>query len=348
MQLVAFNNLKFGYQKDHPIFYDLSFDIKNASANKEGFVVALMGISGSGKSTLLKLILNIERPQSGSISFFGQPVISYLPQESILFEHLSPFENARYFSTISYYKNRFDKQLFNELAQSLQIDDILKTAKSIAQLSGGQKQRIALLRALSIKPDILLLDEPTNGLDADVKLLFLSKLKEIVIAYNLLVIYVTHHKLEAEIVADEIIFLSKNQQTGFIDRVYQNSLLNFVKQPPLLEAVKVFKYPQPNLLKCKIENNCLVLCNGDNGFTISVHSAQINYSKDNGFRVETIIENALYVTMKFVGSHNLITVDRQHFQNVSNVSLSGIFITYDSNGNSNGSLTLRDNNLIHE
>jgi ABC-type multidrug transport system ATPase subunit len=350
MQSILFDKLSFGYRKDQPIFEELTFTISNKAVKDDGYVVMLMGGSGSGKSTLLKLILGIERPRAGKIDFAGGPVISYLPQEAVLFDHLSAMANARYFATTAHYKTRFDEQLFRELAASLQIEDVLGSSTPVAQLSGGQKQRLSLLRALSIRPDILLLDEPTNGLDADVKLLFLTKLREIIRAFNLLVVYVTHHKLEAEILGDEIVFLDKNRQRGYIDRVYQDKLIDFIERPPLAEAVKVFKYPQPNLLKCRLDGRQLLL-SGDDGadhFMISVSSSDIAYTANGGYRVVTAVENALYVNIQLEAAGNLITVERRGYRDSGFVTLSGIFTMYDHNGNAGGKLSIQKNELVDE
>src|ERR1700761_9223999 len=107
MQSIKFENVGFGYRKGQKIFRDLSFGISNSYFSGNGYVVVLMGASGSGKSTLLKLMLQTEKPQEGQVVFGTQPVMSYLPQEPVLFDHLSPLNNARYFSTIAHYKGRF-------------------------------------------------------------------------------------------------------------------------------------------------------------------------------------------------------------------------------------------------
>jgi ABC-type multidrug transport system ATPase subunit len=350
MQSILFDKLTFGYRKNQPIFKDLTFTVTNKSVKDDGYVVMLMGSSGSGKSTLLRLILGIERPGTGSVEFAAEPVISYLPQEAVLFDHLSALANARYFASVAHYKARFDEQLFKELAASLQIEDVLKSSTPVAQLSGGQKQRLSLLRALSIRPDILLLDEPTNGLDADVKLLFLTKLREIIRAFNLLVVYVTHHKLEAEILADEVIFLSKNRRKGYIDRVYQDKLIDFIEHPPLAEAVRVFKYPQPNLLKCRLEGRQLLLSEGADAdhFMISVNSSDIAYTTTRGLRVMTAVENTLYVNLRLEGTGNLITVERRDYIDSGFVTLSGIFTMYDSDGNAGGKINIHKNEVADE
>jgi ABC-type multidrug transport system ATPase subunit len=350
MKSLKFENITFGYDAKIPIFQNLSFEIKTPTLNK-GHITALMGSSGSGKSTLLKLILGTEKPQKGNILCNPQqPIIAYLPQEPILFEHLSAIQNARYFESTSFYKKRFDEILFSELVQSLNIFDVLQTQKSVSELSGGQRQRLSLLRALSIRPDILLLDEPTNGLDAEVKLQFLNKLREIVLKYNLLVIYVTHHKLETELLVDEIIYLSKDEQTGYINRIFQDSLLGFIEKPPLLEAVKVFNYPKPNLLKFSLDSNYLKQYQNDmtDFFYLCIEDKQIKFSPDKGFDYKIISSNPIYSLLELTDSQQILSVYSGVVPNDSNMKLhlDGNILQYKADNFFDKVVNIQNNQII--
>ncbi|NVO03004.1 MAG: ABC transporter ATP-binding protein, partial [Bacteroidetes bacterium] len=89
MKKLLLDNLTFGYSKNEILFDKVSIDLSN-EANK-GLVIALMGESGSGKTTLLKLLLGIEKPLLGAINLDPKDsVLSYVPQEPVLFDHLSP------------------------------------------------------------------------------------------------------------------------------------------------------------------------------------------------------------------------------------------------------------------
>lgn len=342
---ISIEDLTFGYLKDRPIFKDLGFEIKHPGGSG-GRVVALMGASGSGKSTLLKLLLKIEEPAKGQIRFGGDPVLAYVPQEPVLFEHLTALDNARYFSSAKAFRDRFDQELFAELARSLQLDEVLNGSGSVLALSGGQKQRISLLRAMSIRPDILLLDEPTTGLDAEVKLLFLSKVRAIADRFGLLVIYVTHHKLEAELLADEVVFLSKDPQTQTISQIVRGELVEFIDAPPLLDAVKVFRYPQPNLLTCRIAEGQLQLADQEkDAFTINVMPGQAVFSAHAGFAIEQRTENALYTNLKLKGTPALLTFPRTQIKPGNYLQLTGEFITYDLSGFAGSKITIQENML---
>lgn len=339
MKTLNFNNVNFSYKNGTPIFKDLNLTL---NADK-GHVVALMGASGSGKSTIFKLILNNEKPNKGKIEFnIPDPIIAYLPQEPVLFEHLSPMQNARYFQRSSHYKKHFNEPLFFDLIKSLNILDVLEESKSVLELSGGQRQKLSLLRALSIQPDILLLDEPTTGLDANVKLQFLNKLREIVLKYGLMVIYITHHKLETEMIADEIVYLSTNNGTG--STIYRNDILNFIKQPPILEALEVFSYPKPNILLGKIQNNIFVPIDeksSSNIFYLGLTEDKIIFSNA-GLEYDIIASNAINTIIRFKGSEQQINLSTEKIptDKTSHITFEGTFNTYKLNGEFLNTLTI--------
>lgn len=249
MKNIHINNISFSYKKGKAVFRDFSLQL--GQEGNTGKVTAIMGSSGSGKSTLMKLLLGIEKPGTGTIKMFpGNPVFSYVPQEPVLFEHLSIKDNARYFQFAGAFKKRFNENLYNELVKSLGLGEVVEAKKSVLELSGGQKQRLSLLRALSIEPDFLLLDEPCNGLDAEVKRSFLNKLREITQRYGLFVLYITHHKLEAQLVADDVVYLTQdNAET--VSHAAQGTITEFMEHPPVLEAAHIFRFPDVKILPVK-------------------------------------------------------------------------------------------------
>ena len=100
MKFLRCDQLSFGYNNETLLFKDLNLSLKSLNPGK-GSVIALMGPSGRGKTTLLNLLLQTLSPTKGAIaSNPANPVISYVPQDPVLFDHLSPEQNARYFSRI--------------------------------------------------------------------------------------------------------------------------------------------------------------------------------------------------------------------------------------------------------
>lgn len=292
MKAIEIDNLAFSYSKKSKIFENFSLQIK--CGYSEGYVYGLMGASGSGKSTLLKLLLGIETGFQGVINFTPHNlIISYVPQEAVLFEHLSIKENGEYLKNIELYENRFDQNLFDSLTEILDLRSVLKSSQSVLELSGGQKQKLSLLRALSVNPDILFLDEPCNGLDAEVKRQFLFKLRKLIIDRNILAIYVTHHKSEALIVSDEVIYLTKDTVSRTVVNKVQEKALRFITHPPSFESAQVFRFPDYNSLQCSIVDGLIGISEA-NKDKILFDSDSIKLSNEQGFEYEVINQNEIY------------------------------------------------------
>lgn len=141
--------------------------------------VAIIGPNGGGKSTLLKLILGLEKAESGVIKIEGKlpskirSKIGYVPQFGSFDRHFpmrvrdvvlsSNVKNNAFFPWFS--SDEIEKA--ESLLAQLKIDAFSK--QRFGTLSGGQKQRALIARALFHDPDILILDEPTASVDSEVE-----------------------------------------------------------------------------------------------------------------------------------------------------------------------------------
>lgn len=150
---------------------DVSFEVE------QGALALLTGPSGAGKSTLLKLVLAIERPESGTIRVSDRDIarlrkssIPYLRrnvgavfQDFKLLPDASPLENvALALQALGLPRGEVAKRARGAL-QRVELDPDLR--RPCRCLSGGEQQRVALARALVGEPAILLADEPTGNLD---------------------------------------------------------------------------------------------------------------------------------------------------------------------------------------
>lgn len=257
MTTIYFKQVSFGYKPNKPVIKNATFAFQTKESER-GYVVAIMGSSGSGKSTLLRLTAGLERPNEGQVSTDPiNPIMSYVPQDPVLFEHLSPLENARYFQNISAYQGKFIEESFAEVRDTLGLEKIL-TTPDVGSLSGGERQRISLLRALSVRPDLLLMDEPLTGLDAHIKLDLLQKLRWILSRQPMLVLYVTHHPSEALLIADEIVYILKQQSSPTASDIIRGPVKEFVEKPAVLEAARLFSDVPLNVLICRrLDSNTL-------------------------------------------------------------------------------------------
>jgi energy-coupling factor transporter ATP-binding protein EcfA2 len=188
------------------------------------------------------------------------------------------------------------------------MNGVFNRKTKVTDLSGGEKQRLMLLRALSIKPDFLLMDEPTTGLDSDVKLHFLNQVREIVLDQSILAIYVTHHKLETELIMDEIIYFDSNNSTG-IDHVYQKDIETFMDTPPVLDAVSALNYPLVNLVRFSIGNDGYInACEAEakESFIISLQPSITSFSKKGGIPIKLINTNHIFSLFEITGGQRIV------------------------------------------
>ena len=138
-----------------------------------GEFIALVGPNGSGKTTVLKLLLGLERPDSGRIELFGANAalgrnrIGYVPQQGApdpAFP-ISVWEAVRMgrLRPLSRKSGAEDRVAVEEALEQAEITDL--TNRPYRTLSGGQRRRVLVARALAAKPEFLILDEPTANMD---------------------------------------------------------------------------------------------------------------------------------------------------------------------------------------
>ena len=192
--------------------------------------LALFGASGSGKSLTLEAVAGLVTPRSGVVRVGGTTFfdaargvnlapqarrVGYVPQQYLLFPHLSAAQNVRYGL-----RDASNKPRVNEL---LELVGLLEhAAKRPRQLSGGQQQRVALARALASEPNLLLLDEPFAALDDVVRTTLRRYLAELLARLGTPTVLVTHDLVEATMLADDIAVYRDGRvvQTGSGDDLY--------------------------------------------------------------------------------------------------------------------------------
>lgn len=194
---------KYGQQE---VLNSFSLDIE------KGKCLAVMGESGSGKSTIAKIIIGLEKPNSGEVKIFDKD-IEFLFQDS--YNALNPrmtVEDLIYeplqFSTDIDVKDK--REFILELLKQVELAPELLTRRR-DELSGGQLQRVCLARALSTKPQIIIFDESLSGLDPLVQDKILDLLYKIQKEYNLTYIFISHDFRLCYFLADRIILIDKGK-----------------------------------------------------------------------------------------------------------------------------------------
>lgn len=216
-----------------------SFRLKDVDLRIEtGDFFVLLGPTGTGKTVLLEAIAGLKFMEKGKIVLNGKDVsnkkpekrnISICYQDCALFPHMKVKDNIRYgLRFAGKGKHKRYAENFDMLVDMLKIGHILDRYPLF--LSGGEKQRVALARALVIEPEILLLDEPLSALDAGIKEIIESELKNIHQELKTTTIMVTHDFREAYYLADRIGIINDGAilQVGSVDEVFQHPNCRFV------------------------------------------------------------------------------------------------------------------------
>jgi ATP-binding cassette subfamily B protein/subfamily B ATP-binding cassette protein MsbA len=194
---IAFENVAFAYEAEHPILSGITLDVK------PGQTVALVGGTGAGKTTLLSLVPRFYDPNAGRVLIDGGDVrgvtkkslranISVVLQDTLLLSG-TVLENIAYGRPDA---TRAEIQAAAEAAQAHAFIEKLprgyetQVGERGVRLSGGQKQRIGLARAFLKNAPILLLDEPTSALDLETEAEIMGTLHVLMRRFTTLI--VTH------------------------------------------------------------------------------------------------------------------------------------------------------------
>jgi phospholipid/cholesterol/gamma-HCH transport system ATP-binding protein len=212
---------------------------------KRGETLAVLGRSGTGKSVLLRLIIGLEKPDSGSVRIHGQDIagmgldqigqirkkMGFLFQHAALYDSLTVEQNVAF--PLRHHKKDMSKSEQGERVRALLAEVGMESGlkKMPSDISGGMQKRVGLARALALEPDILLLDEPTAGLDpissAEIDDLVLKLQAE----HHMASIVVTHDLHSAKTIADRLALLNEGDvviEGSFED--LQKSDIEFVRE----------------------------------------------------------------------------------------------------------------------
>ncbi|WP_019931926.1 ABC transporter ATP-binding protein [Nocardia sp. BMG111209] len=221
---------------------------------RAGRTLALVGESGSGKSTTLTQIMDLVRPESGTIEVFGADVATLTREQrrelrrrmQIVFQDPSASLDPRL-------------PIFDALAEPLRVDgrrrdEIRRRVPELlrqvglepehadrypADFSGGQKQRINIARALALDPALLVLDEPVSSLDVSIQAGVLNLLRDLQIERCLSYLFVSHDLSVVRNLAHDIAVMYRGRivEYGPADRIFADPRDEYTRA--LIDAVPV-------------------------------------------------------------------------------------------------------------
>ncbi|MBN9308871.1 ABC transporter ATP-binding protein [Devosia sp.] len=217
MSLVSVDHVGFSYARGRKVLDGVSLAIR------EGASVGLVGESGSGKTTLLRLLLGLQRPDAGRISFDGAPLETrsarfmrgYRRQVQAVFQDpyssLDPRQNvlgivSEPLRWLGIAGDR--RELVQAALEAVGLErDILKRYPH--EFSGGQRQRIAIARAIVAKPRLLLADEAVSALDLSTRIRIVELLKQL--AAQMTLVFVSHDLGVVAALCEEIVILERGR-----------------------------------------------------------------------------------------------------------------------------------------
>ena len=237
--MVRFQNVTKRYG-DLVVLDSLDLDVK------EGEMVTIIGPSGSGKTTVLRMLMALEKINSGVIYVDGEPMThmekngtlswadnKYLRQQRLnigmcfqhfnLFPHMTALENCIEAPVQVLGLNK--KDAVKRAEELLDMVGMLEKAhEHPSRLSGGQQQRVAIARSLAMRPKVMLFDEVTSALDPEVIGEVTQVIRKLVDKHNLTMLMVTHQMGFAREISDRVCFFydGKIEEQGVPDQLFDN------------------------------------------------------------------------------------------------------------------------------
>jgi peptide/nickel transport system ATP-binding protein len=240
-------NSLFSRGRDFTAVDGVSLDIPRGST------VAVVGESGSGKSTLARMILDIEKPTKGSITFDGGLVgagghraqIAYRRRVQPVFQ--DPYSSLDPLYSVyraieeplrahSYGDAAARRARVEELADQVALSKG-QLQRFPSELSGGQRQRVAIARALALSPELVVCDEAVSALDVVVQAQILQLLAGLQEELGLTYLFITHDLAVVRQIADRVLVMQEGRvvEEGTVDTVFDSPSTDYTRA--LLDAI---------------------------------------------------------------------------------------------------------------
>jgi ABC-2 type transport system ATP-binding protein len=207
---------------------NVSFDVFN------GEIFALLGPNGAGKSTIIRMILDILKPDTGTIHVLGGPLndrtkdrIGYLPEERGLYRGVKVIDMMTYLGTLKGMTNSAAHKRSMELLEQLELAE--NANSKVSELSKGMQQKVQFAVTVLHSPSLVIIDEPFSGLDP-VNTMVIKDLIMGLRDQGAAIVMSTHQMYQVEEMADRLLMINRGQQAlyGAVDEVRRQHAIHAV------------------------------------------------------------------------------------------------------------------------
>jgi ABC-2 type transport system ATP-binding protein len=208
---------------------DVSFDVK------QGEIFGLLGPNGAGKTTTIRMILDIFRPDSGTVGILGGSMsdakkdrIGYLPEERGLYKDITVENCVLYLAELKGVSRPVAKQ--RAAVYFDQLDLTAHKKKKVQDLSKGMQQKVQVITTLIHKPELIIIDEPFSGLDPINTRLIQDLLLEQHRA-GVTIVMSTHQMYQVEEMCDRLVLINQGTSVlyGAVDEIRRQYADNAVR-----------------------------------------------------------------------------------------------------------------------
>ena len=240
-------NKSFG---DNNVLRNISFKFEKGKTN------LIIGESGSGKTTLLRILIGLNKANSGEVLYDGRDFINLntkekrklrqeigvLFQRGALYDYMNVEENIMF--PLTMFTNQSHEEKLHRVNDCLEKVNLENSNKlSISELSGGMIKRVSIARAIVMKPRYLLCDEPNSGLDPRTAIIIDNLIQKITIEGNITTIVNTHDMNSVMEIGEVIAYINNGEicWSGSKEELINNNnpeLNNFVFASKLFKRLK--------------------------------------------------------------------------------------------------------------
>jgi ABC-2 type transport system ATP-binding protein len=199
----------------NPAVADVSFDVV------QGEIFGLLGPNGAGKTTTIRIMLDIFKPETGSVAILGGPMteakknrIGYMPEERGLYQDMPLEQCLTYLGTL---KGMTKSDARRRLSAYLDRFDLAQhKGKKVKELSKGMQQKAQIINTVLHGPELLIMDEPFASLDPVNTQMAIDLLQELR-GQGVTVIMSTHIMHQVEELCDRIVLINKGRNVLYGD-----------------------------------------------------------------------------------------------------------------------------------